>query len=517
MAVTPRLDLRQVQGLVMTPQLQQAIKLLQLNNLELAEYVEEELERNPLLERSEGDDGDAPAAEAAPSEGDGDGDGDGAPGLEAVDTATTADDAHAGSDAMDVDVDDRWDGDAPAQPPTGEAQTPDMGGGMGESFSGSTRGGSFDDGEFGLEQTLSSEISLRDHLSEQLSVDITDASERLIGRHLIEMLDDAGYLSGSIEDAAAMLGCAPDAVEVVLEKLQGFDPPGIFARDLAECLAIQLKDRDRLDPAMEAFLQNLDLLAKRDMAGLQKACNVDAEDIADMAGEIRALNPRPASAFEHDTAHAITPDVLMRPHPDGGWMVELNTEMLPRVLLNNAYYARIRADAKTEDDKRYISECYQSASWLVKSLHQRATTILKVAGEIVRQQDAFFMHGVHHLRPLVLRDIADVIEMHESTVSRVTSNKYIATPRGIFELKYFFTTAIASSGGGESHSSESVRHRIKALIDAEDPESVLSDDKLVQLLKAEGMDIARRTVAKYRESLGLSSSVQRRREKKASF
>ena len=388
---------------------------------------------------------------------------------------------------------------------------------MGDAFSSSSRGGSFDDGEFGLEQTLSSDVSLRDHLTEQLMVDINNPSDRLIGRHLIEMLDDAGYLSGDIAEAAETLGCTEVEVEAVLAKLQCFDPPGIFARDLAECLGVQLAERDRLDPAMKAFLQNLGLLAKRDMSGLQKACGVDAEDIADMAAEIRALNPRPAAEFEHDTAQAIVPDVLMRPHPDGGWMVELNTEMLPRVLVNNAYYARIRTDAKTEDDKRYISDCYQSASWLVKSLHQRATTILKVAGELIRQQDGFFAYGVQHLKPLVLRDIADAIEMHESTVSRVTSNKYMATPRGIFELKYFFTTAIASAGGGEAHSSESVRHSIKALIDAEDPGAVLSDDKLVQMLRDQGMEIARRTVAKYRESLGISSSVQRRREKKGNF
>lgn len=248
---------------------------------------------------------------------------------------------------------------------------------------------------------------------------------------------------------------------------------------------------------------------------MTKACGVDAEDIADMLGEIRLLNPKPALLYETGPVQPVIPDVLMRQQPGGGWIIELNSETLPKVLVNNQYFSRVTQDNNDKKDKQYLTECLQSANWLVKSLHQRATTILKVATELVRQQDAFFQHGVSHLKPLVLRDIAEVIEMHESTVSRVTSNKYIATPRGIFELKYFFTTAIASASGGEAHSAEAVRYRIKALIDAEEPKKVLSDDKIVDLLVQEGIDIARRTVAKYREAMGIPSSVQRRREKNA--
>jgi RNA polymerase sigma-54 factor len=298
-----------------------------------------------------------------------------------------------------------------------------------------------------------------------------------------------------------------------LQLLQRLDPPGIFARSLAECLALQLAERGRLDPAMQALLDRLDLLAKRDLAQLMKHCGVDAEDLKEMIAEIRALNPKPGSAFDQSLAQPVIPDILMRPQPGGDWIVELNSETLPRVLVNTRYYARVAKDARRKEEKDYLSERYQAANWLVKSLHQRATTILKVASEIVRQQDAFFRRGIQHLKPLILRDIADAISMHESTVSRVTTNKHMATPRGLYELKYFFTAAIASSGGGEAHSAESVRFRIKSLIDAETVEGVLSDDKLVEMLKAEGIDIARRTVAKYREAMKIPSSVQRRREK----
>jgi len=272
-------------------------------------------------------------------------------------------------------------------------------------------------------------------------------------------------------------------VVAVLKKLQGIDAPGLFARDLSECLGLQLKELDRLDPAMQALLDNLDLLAKRDVQSLTRVCGVDAEDIADMFAEIKELDPRPAQAFEDTVMQPVVPDVIMRPQPGGGWVVELNSDTLPRVLVNNTYFATISSVTGSKEDKRYINECYQSANWLVKSLHQRATTILKVASELVRQQDAFFVRGVQYLRPLILRDIADVIDMHESTVSRVTSNKFIASPRGIFELKYFFTAAIASSSGGEAHSAESVRFRIKELIDDEPVNKILSDNKIVKILK----------------------------------
>ncbi len=495
----------------MTPQLQQAIKLLQLSNLDLVAYVEQELEQNPLLEHGE-DEREViesvdrtPAPEAAPAE---DGTAGDAETLEGDGLVAADDPRGAGDDGLDIDYDNLWNNDSPAdaaaEPAFAEPAFGDW----------RSRGGGFAETAPNLEEMLSGKVSLRDHLNSQLSMDVDDPVDRMIGVHLIDMLDEAGYLVGDLDGVADLLGCPVERVEATLERLQQFDPPGIFARHLAECLGLQLRDRDRLDPAMQALLDNLELVAGHDLSALIRVCGVDAEDIAAMVAEIRALDPKPALAFDDETAQPITPDVLLRSQPGGGWIIELNTEILPRVLVNNRYHARISSQARTKKDRQYINECYQSANWLVKSLHQRATTILKVASEIVRQQDGFLANGVQYLRPLVLRDIAEAIEMHESTVSRVTSNKYISTPRGIYELKYFFTPAIASSLGGEAHSAESVRHRIKDLIDHESLAKVLSDDGIVDILRNEGIDIARRTVAKYREAMRIPSSVQRRREKK---
>ncbi|OAN49155.1 RNA polymerase factor sigma-54 [Paramagnetospirillum marisnigri] len=500
MVLAPRLDIRQTQSLVMTPQLQQAIKLLQLSNIELSAFIEQEMERNPLLEREDTERGlertepkadanDLPLLDSVPAAE--------APLLDNM-TSTSA------SEGLDVDYDNTFNNDSPSDGTDGEA--------FGQWSSRNGGSHSFEDGESSLEATVAGEISLRDHLVAQLNMDVPDPGDRIIGLHLISMLDEAGYLIGDLAELAARLGCPPKRVERVLKRVQGFDPVGVFARTLKECLGLQLAERNRLDPAMQALLDNLELLAKRDLAGLMRICGVDAEDMSEMIGEIKALDPKPALRFDHVVAQPITPDVLMRRAQDGGWLVELNSDTLPRVLVNTRYYSKIAGAARSKDDKTYISERYQSANWLVKSLHQRATTILKVATELVRQQDAFFRHGVQHLRPLVLRDIATAISMHESTVSRVTSNKYIATPRGIYELKYFFTQSINSADGGDAHSAEAVRHRIKALIDAEGKQ-VLSDDQIVVALKADGIDIARRTVAKYREAMNIASSVQRRREK----
>ena len=516
----------------MTPQLQQAIKLLQLSNIELAAYVEGELLNNPMLEREEGsevngaerpepqtDEG-FDAGDGAESAGADDGFADASAEPDALIQASGENGPQDDGNALDIEENAVWTEDGPSDAVTADGPAAndidpgiDPGGfqGMGQA---SRANGDFADRDGNLEATLSDQPTLRDHLTEQLLVDIGDPRERLIGTFLIESLDESGWLSESVETVAARLGCPADWVLSVLERLQRFDPPGIFARDLKECLALQLRELDRLDPAMQAMLDNLDLLAKHDGSALLKVCGVDAEDLADMVAEIRALNPKPAQTFDHEVAQTVTPDILMRPHPDGGWTVELNPETLPRVLVNVDYYARIRNEARRKDERDYINECFQSANWLVKSLHQRATTILKVASEIVRQQESFFRHGIEHMKPLVLRDIAEEIDMHESTVSRVTTNKFMHTPRGIFELKYFFSAAIASLGGGAAHSAEAVRFRIKSLIDNEAVSEILSDDRIVEILKGDGIDIARRTVAKYREALKIPSSVQRRREKR---
>jgi RNA polymerase sigma-54 factor len=304
-------------------------------------------------------------------------------------------------------------------------------------------------------------------------------------------------------------------VESVLSVVQGFDPLGVCARNLTECLAIQLRERDRFDPAMQALVGRLDLLAKRDIAALRRVCGVNDDDLSEMITEIRRLNPKPGLAFGSTTVQPIVPDVYVRQGPDGNYIVELNSDTLPKVLVNLRYHAELIKKPNSDGAKTYLAENLQSATWLMRALDQRAKTILKVAMEIVKQQDAFFMHGVQHLRPLNLKTIADAISMHESTVSRVTANKYVATSRGIFELKYFFTSAIAAANGGEAHSAEAVRHRIKQLIDAENSGDVLSDDTIVEKLRAADIDIARRTVAKYREAMRIPSSVQRRRDKLA--
>jgi RNA polymerase sigma-54 factor len=333
----------------------------------------------------------------------------------------------------------------------------------------------------------------------------------MIGAHLIALLCPAGRLTADPAAIAGAMAIPHERVEAVRAQMMRFDPVGLFARDLKECLAAQLAERDRLDPAMAALLDNLDLLARREMRRLVSICGVDADDLAEMIAEIRSLDPKPGASYDTTPAQSVIPDILMRPNGDDIWLIEINPDTMPRLLVNERFYARIAPRARKED-RLFMAEQLASANWLVRSLQQRAQTILKVAAEIIRQQDGFMRHGVAHLRPLILRDIAEAVEMHESTVSRVTANKYIATPRGTFELKYFFTTAIPGTDG-ESHSAEAVRHRIRALIDAEPADDVLSDDAIVAALRDAGVDIARRTVAKYREALHIPNSVQRRREK----
>lgn len=514
MALTSKLVMRQSQSLVMTPQLLQAIKLLQFSNLELTAFVEQELERNPLLERAE------EAAEPAVPLGDAgagaQGDMDQGEGF----SETTEADWSLESFATDrgdleaslgTELSNSFD-DSPPPTPGEQSFEPEGLGLSATSWTGPSAGTG--DGEpANLEAYVAAQISLKDHLETQLTLAITDPASRLIGQVLIDSIDENGYFRGSLEEIAGRLHVPVERVEDVLRLIQGFDPSGVGAGDLAECLAIQLRERDRFDPAMQALVGHLSLLAKRDFAALRKICNVEEDDIVDMLGEIRRLDPRPGRAFSGGSVEPILPDVIVRPLPDGTWHVELNTDVLPRILVNHSYITRVGKGKGKEAERSFISACKQSANWLTKSLEQRARTILKVSSEIVRQQDNFFANGVEYLRPLDLKTIAEAVGVHESTVSRVTSNKYMATPRGLFELKYFFTASIAAHDGGDAHSAESVRFRIKQLIDQENPAQILSDDAIVTRLKAVNIDIARRTVAKYRESLKIPSSVERRREK----
>ena len=510
MALSTRLDLRQTQTLVMTPQLQQAIKLLQMSSVELSDFVETELEQNPLLERDDPDGGAANDSSSDDVETDGFEDAD--TGGDAMDLTMSETLPSDGEQPLDTEFENVWD-EGEVQGSSADIENS----AFAESYSGTGGRSDFQESTEGFEATLSGELTLRDKLHAQINMDIASPADRMIGLMLVDQLDDSGWLSFEISTVAVALGCELQRVEAVLEQLQRFEPPGIFARDLRECLALQLNDRDRLTPAMVALLDNLELVGRGDATKLTKICGIDGDESSDLVSEIRTLNPKPGEADNTIVAQAVAPDVLMRRHPDGSWIIELNPTTLPRVLVNSQYYQKVSREVRKREEKDYIAERFQTANWLVKSLHQRATTILKVASEIVRQQDAFFTSGVEHLRPLILRDIAEEIEMHESTVSRVTSNKYIATPRGTFELKYFFTSSIASALGGDSYSAEAVRFRIKKLIDDELSEAVLSDDKLVELLRIDGIDIARRTVAKYREAMNIASSVQRRRERMREF
>ncbi|MGE0746094.1 MAG: RNA polymerase factor sigma-54 [Rhodospirillales bacterium] len=500
MALGPRLDLRQTQSLVMTPQLQQAIKLLQMSNLELGAFIERELDQNPMLEREEG-----------------------SAGAEGVTDSGAADEAPPRSDEAPAALDRGGDvevmGDTSALYESGAAEnvwdpeTAHGGDGAGH-WNTVGSGGSFDGAEPDIEGVAATGTTLREHLLTQINCDLDDAADRMIGLHLIDMLDEAGYFRGEICDIALTLGCAEARVEAALARLQKLDPPGIFARDLAECLRLQLADRGPVSPTMDALLANLDLLARRDFLSLRKVCRASAQELAELVAEIKTLNPKPASAFDHVVAQTVVPDVFVRQRAAGTWHVELNNDTLPRVLVNNRYYASVSRQTRNRDEKEYLAERLQSANWLVRSLHQRAQTILKVGTEIVRLQEAFLTHGVQHLRPLTLRDVAEGVGVHESTVSRVTNGKYMATPRGLFEMKYFFNGAVGTSGDGmDSHSAESIRFRIRSLVDRETADDVLSDDQIVAILRKDGVEIARRTVAKYREAMRIPSSVQRRREK----
>ena len=493
MALGPRLDLRQSQSLVMTPQLQQAIKLLALSNLELETFIGDAIAANPLLEMGEA----APAPVEAIE-----------PPIEARSTnleSSSADrliaEGHAESDApLDLRA-------------AGEERERDTGDGeVGADWGGAIRMEAGEDGP-DWDNRAAADLSLAEHLQAQIALAEPDRRTGLIAHHLIGLLDEAGYLTATLEEAAEGLGIDEDEAEAGLVLVQSLDPTGVGARSLAECIALQAREADRYDPCMARLIDHLDLVARGEFPRLKRICGVDDEDFADMLVELRNYDPKPGLRFSGGGGDPVTPDILITPRLDGGWDIALNQATLPRLIVNRSYYLEMRGAVDNKDARGWLSERLADANWLVKALDQRQKTILKVAGEIVKQQDGFFRHGVAHLKPLTLRTVAEAIEMHESTVSRVTSNKYLNCDRGTFELKYFFTSGVASADGEGAVSAEAVKAAIRSLIDAEQPGAILSDDTLVDLLKAKGFDLARRTVAKYREAIGLGSSVQRRRQK----
>lgn len=508
MALGQRLELKQGQGLVITPQLQQAIKLLQLSNLELEAVIETELERNPLLQRDDSDpanepggdthDSDAPAKDSDSGE---------SRELELGDRDTLA----ANSD-LDASTSDVYGDDEPVIRER-ESVVSDSNEGPMVDWSKAGKGGGSFDGDEDMERALTREKTLTEHLTDQALIAHFSAPEMAIAQILIDAVDEAGYMRVPLAEIADRLGCELELVEKVLTACQGFEPTGIMAQSVPECLKLQLIERNRFDPAMQALIDNLELLARRDLSALRKLCGVDEEDLSEMIAELKSLNPRPGAAYGAEPSQTVVPDVFVRPDANGGWRIDLNSDTLPRVLVDQKYHAKVATSARSDSEKSYLNDCLSQANWLIKSLDQRARTILKVSAEIVRQQDAFFVYGVEYLRPLNLKTVADAVGMHESTISRVTSNKYVATPRGVFELKFFFTSSIASNDGTSAHSAEAVRHKIKNLIDGEKASGeILSDDRIVEILKEAGVDIARRTVAKYREALRIPSSVERKRQ-----
>ena len=500
MALGPRLDLRQSQSLVMTPQLQQAIKLLALSNLEIEAFIAEEVERNPLLD-AERDGPDVPAQDSA------DEDWADLSGDDGDDPVTTERliEADLGPDRdgpLDVDY---------ALETFHHDSAADGGPGLDGALGMTGASGSFDEDGPDFENFAAAGLSFHTYLMQQAGASLSGA-ELMIAGHIIAQIDEAGYLLMPLADMAQQLGVTLAACEDVLQHIQGFDPTGVGARSLAECIALQAKEANRYDPAMARLLDNLDVLALGRLPQLKRICGVDDEDLADMIRELRSYTPKPGLRFGGEPIQSLTPDIFVS-RRGAGWAVEINSASLPRLLVNRSYYTELLTSSDDKKSRAWLNECLTSANWLIKTLDQRQRTILKVATELVRQQDGFFRHGVSQLKPLTLRQIADVIAMHESTVSRVTSNKYLACDRGVFELKYFFTSSIAAADGGDAISAEAVKSAIRTLIQAEDPKAILSDDTLVDLLKAQGFDLARRTVAKYREAMGIGSSVQRRRQK----
>ncbi len=495
-----RLETRQTQKIVITPQLRQAIKLLQLSAIELQSYIENEIRENPLLSVEERG-GDESVPDVSPE-------------IAAVANGETADiPAFDARDGGKIEITTDWEPEAPGdrvyegEPVSAPAMSEWTSTGSANVVSGE---------DYDPFATVASTKSLADHLNEQAQLALTSAHDRLIARYLIDLVDVDGYIRSPLDDVAASLSTSLEEIERILATLQTFDPPGICAQDLAECLALQLKEKNRFDPFMERLLENLELIAACDFQRLKKVCGVDGEDLRDMLAELRQLNPRPGRAFDHVEIETLVPDVIVKRRSDGEWRAELNPGAAPSLAVDRAYYASLKARCRSDADRTYLGDRLSSANWLVKSLEQRLTTILKVATAVVEEQSAFFDHGVRHLKPLNLRQIAAKIGMHKSTVSRVTSNKAISTPRGIFEMKYFFTSAIpASCSSVDAHSSEAVRDRIKEFILNKSPAEILSDDRIVTLLKADGIEIARRTVAKYREALRIPSSAARRRQKRA--
>jgi RNA polymerase sigma-54 factor len=468
----------QHQSLVMTQQLQQSIKLLQLSAADLEAFVMEEMEKNPLLQEGEGKTEETPEEPKAESE-------------EPTKEIDFTKDEIAENSSAAEEFSDRSERLAPEY----SQQT-------------STHSG---EGENLIEKMAHEKPSLHDHLLEHLHFSTDDIQMRLIGMHLIDLVTPAGYLPDNYLELMETLKCSEDQLEITIDLLQQCEPAGLCARNVSECLALQLKECGEYTQSMQALVENLDLLGNAEFSKLQKACGVPRDELQEMVAELRELNPKPGIAFDFEETQAVQPDVFVRRNGED-WEIELNPAALPKVLVNNDYFTKLSGSIRDKEEKSYLGEQLNHANWLVKSLDQRANTMLKTTREIVKQQSRFLLHGVRYLKPLTLKEVADAIEMHESTISRITSNKYLSYAGTLYELKYFFTSSLNSSFGGDDISSKAVQHLIQQLVDAEtDVKSVLSDDAIAQALDDQGMKVARRTVAKYRDILKIPSSAQRKR------
>lgn len=482
----PALQLRTSQHLALTPQLQQSIRLLQLSTQELQQEIEQIIQHNPMLERL-----DDPLEKSLRLLGDG-----------AINTATApvTEVAHASTPSPDTPTD------FPASDPErNQDMTDDSGSATTEwNFDDAARAPQSPDDDAGRPQLESPRESLRDHLQEQARLSTFDRRTQALLTVLIDALDENGYLQESLEDIQAWL---PEELQVridelrqALDLLQKFDPVGVGARNLSECLAMQLRQLPNVPyvtrkTALAIVESHLNLFAQRDFNKLKKALDCDDEDLREAQAVIRRCHPRPGAAYADDLADAVQPDVLVKRTQDG-WHVELNQDIIPRLQLNSLYADILRGNKGGAK----LSSQLQEARWLIKNLRHRFDTILRVAQAIVERQKNFFSHGAVAMRPLVLREIADTLELHESTISRVTNQKYMLTPHGMFELKYFFGSHISTEAGGEA-SSTAIRELIKQLIGAENPQNPFSDSKIADILGEQGIVIARRTVAKYREAL----------------
>lgn len=475
----------------MTPQLQQSLKILQYTSAELAEFLADEIERNPLVSLADGEIAEGETETDAPPP------------------------ASSDDEVREVDMERPMD----AAPESDRSSDDEVQAWEGESLHIRQLSHQVDDDD-AMEQSIARAVTLREHVEQQILLDFSEAAERLIALQLLEQLDDSGYLNPEYRHVSEQLGCTVEELDKVVAKLQQLEPAGLFARDLAECLRQQLKERDRLDPAMDALMKHLDLVASAEWGRLGRICGVSEEDIREMCHEIRTLNPKPGLGFERGIAEGgWQPDLLVRRTPEG-WRLEMNPDAMPRVLFHRAYYSEVVKKTKDKAEKKILTEYAQSANWLVRSLEQRAKNILGVATEIITAQHEFLEKGVYYLKPMTLKNIAEKLGIHESTVGRVVNGKYMATPKGVFEFRYFFSTGLSSVGaseGGDEVSSHAIKHAIAELVGQESPSAILSDDAIAGLLKDRGFEVARRTVAKYRESQGIPGSSERRRAKKLSM